>query len=234
MNAKSLDRIDLRLAIVAAAMLAAAGLAVAMKPTTRIAEQRPKVDLETMIPEQFGDWRMDRSVPVAIVNPQQQVVLSKIYSQTLSRTYVSTKGERMMLSMAYGADQSDAMQVHKPEVCYPAQGFQIVNQPAADSLTWHGPVSVKRLVAARGSRVEPITYWLTIGDTVATDGLQWKLAQLKYGLTGKIPDGLLFRVSSINPHEQAAFNAQDQFIGALLEALDAERRNRLIGGRRGE
>ena len=31
-----------------------------------------------------------------------------------------------MLSIAYGKNQSDALQLHKPEICYPAQGFTLL------------------------------------------------------------------------------------------------------------
>lgn len=34
--------------------------------------------------------------------------------------------------------------------------------------------------------VGPVIYWITVGDTAAVNGLEWKLAQLKYGLTGKV------------------------------------------------
>jgi len=36
-------------------MLAAAGLALAMTPTHKLADQGPKLNLETMIPKQFGE-----------------------------------------------------------------------------------------------------------------------------------------------------------------------------------
>jgi hypothetical protein len=41
-----------------ALMLAAAAAAVALKPTIRMAEQRP-INLEKMVPISFGDWHLD-------------------------------------------------------------------------------------------------------------------------------------------------------------------------------
>jgi EpsI family protein len=184
-----------------------------------------------MIPRQFGDWHQLQELDVIAVNPAVQANLDKIYQQTLSRTYTNLAGEQIMLSLAYGGDQRDSMQVHRPEVCYPAQGFQIL-QSVTDSLHLtqsQNTISVKRLVAKQGERVEPITYWLTVGDQVAVDGLKWKLVQIKYGLTGKIPDGLLFRVSSIDPNAKNAFVLQDQFINALVSAIDIKERARFIG-----
>ena len=211
-------------------MFAAAGMALALKPTTRVADAGPKVDLETLIPKTFGDWKFDATIAPLIANPEQQALINKIYTQTLTRTYINSGGERIMLSIAYGGDQSDNMAVHKPEVCYPAQGFQILKSPTISSFsTGEGSIPVKRLVATQGARVEPITYWTTVGDTVAVSGLKWKLQQLKYGLTGKIPDGLLFRISSIQADDAKAYQIQDEFTRDLLKALPPGGRQRIIG-----
>lgn len=224
-----MNAISLKHLIIGLCMFAAAGLALALKPTTMVAVNGPKIDLESLIPKQFGDWKLDETIAPLIANPEQEALINRIYDQTLSRTYVNVQGERIMLSIAYGGDQSDAMQVHKPEACYPAQGFQILKN--ADDVFTDGNASipVRRLVATLGSRVEPITYWTTIGDTVAVSGVMWKLQQLKFGLTGKIPDGLLFRVSSIQTDDVAAYAAQDDFTRALLHELSPDARKRIIG-----
>lgn len=221
--------VSLKHLIIGLCMLAAAGLAMALKPTAKIADKGPKINLETLIPTQFGDWKIDATIATLLVNPETQARLDKIYNQTLTRTYANLRGERIMLSIAYGGDQSDAMQVHKPEVCYPAQGFQILKNSNDVFSTGNGSIPVKRLVATLGERIEPITYWTTVGDNVAVTGLKWKLYQLKYGLTGKIPDGLLFRVSNIQSDDAVAYRLQDDFTRALLKALTPGGRERLIG-----
>lgn len=215
--------------VIGVCMFAAAGMALALKPTERIADAGPKVDLETLIPKQFGDWKMDETIVPLIANPELQAKLDKIYNQTLSRTYVNSRGERIMLSIAYGGDQSDSMAVHKPEVCYPAQGFQIMKNKTGTFATGAGDIPVKRLIATQGQRIEPITYWTTIGDTVAIRGLQSKLQQIKFGLTGKIPDGLLFRISSIQADDAKAYQTQDAFARDLLRAVSPAGRQRIIG-----
>jgi EpsI family protein len=215
--------------VIGLCMFAAAGMALALKPTQKIADAGPKVDLEVLIPKTFGDWKIDETIAPLITNPVQQAVIDKIYNQTLTRTYVNSRNERIMLSIAYGGDQSDTMSVHKPEVCYPAQGFQILKNKDGLFSTGVGEIPVRRLVASQGQRVEPITYWTTVGDTVAIKGVQWKLQQIKYGLTGKIPDGLLFRISSIQADERAAYRNQDDFSRALIGAMTPEGKQRIIG-----
>jgi EpsI family protein len=210
-------------------MFAAAGLALALKPTVKVADAGPKIDLEVLIPKSFGDWKIDETIAPLIADPETQAKLDKIYNQTLSRTYINSKGDRIMLSIAYGGDQSDTMAVHKPEICYPAQGFQILKNASDTFSTNDGSIPVKRLVATQGARIEPITYWTTVGDKVAVSGWKWKLQQMKYGLTGQIPDGLLFRISSIQADESAAYQVQDDFSRALLGAMAPGERQRIIG-----
>src|SRR5262249_52965046 len=127
--------------------------------------------------------------------------LEKIYSQTLTRTYLDSRGRRVMLSVAYGGNQSRATQVHKPEVCYPMQGFTIASMAPAVVDAAALRIPVMRLVAVRGMRVEPITYWIAVGDVVVRGALEQNLARLKYGLTGTVPDGILVRVSTISREE---------------------------------
>ena len=221
--------ISFRHLIIGLCMFAAAGMAIALKPTVKVMDSEPRLDLETLIPKQFGDWKYDETVMPLIANPEQEATIKRIYNQTLTRTYINSHGERIMLSIAYGGDQSDSMAVHKPEVCYPAQGFQILKNRNDVFPVGKGEIPVKRLVATQGARIEPITYWTTVGDTVAINKLQWKLDQLKYGLTGKIPDGLLFRISSIQADDAAAYRVQDEFSRDLLSALTPEGRERIIG-----
>lgn len=215
--------------VIGLCMLGAAGMALALKPTHKIADSEPKIDLEVLIPKAFGEWKIDETIVPLIADPELQATLNKIYNQTLTRTYINPKGERIMLSIAYGGDQSDTMAVHKPEVCYPAQGFQIMKNKPGTFSTGEGEIPVKRLVATQGARYEPITYWTTVGDKVAVSGWKWKLQQMKYGLTGQIPDGLLFRISSIQADESAAYRIQDDFSRALLGAMSLGDRQRIIG-----
>jgi len=63
-----------------------------------------------------------------------------------------------------------------------------------------GEIPAQRLFASRGAREEPVTYWFTVGEAVQGK-LQRRLAELSYGLTARISDGMLFRVSSIDPDQ---------------------------------
>ena len=53
--------------------------------------------------------------------------------------------------------------------------------------------------------------------------------EIRFALTGRIPDGMLFRVSSIDRDAAHAYDVQDAFIADLLEAVSPEGRKRLSG-----
>lgn len=214
-----------------ALMLAGAGAAVALKPTTLLADQLPPIDLENQVPRAFGTWRVDEQTSARVINPQAETLLNKLYSQLLSRTYVDTRtGELIMLSIAYGVNQSDALQVHLPDVCYPAQGFEVLDSSFAKIDSGGNEFPVKRLITRMGSRVEPLTYWTTVGDTVVVTSARRKVAQLNYGFRGLAPDGLIFRISSIHADTRSALAVQKRFVEDLLPSLPDRTRGRIVGG----
>lgn len=211
-------------------MVTSSGLAIKLKPERRLADQLPAITLEQAIPASFGDWHIDHSLVPINPSPDVQSQLDAIYSQTLARTYANAQGQRIMLSIAYGADQSgDGSQVHRPEFCYTAQGFQIIFNRIGDLLTPYGNLPVRRLLAVQGPRNEPITYWITVGDKATLPGLSRKIRQIAYGLTGKVPDGMLVRVSSIDSDTAQAYRTQERFIDDLLAGMDPKNRLRVAG-----
>lgn len=214
---------------IAVLMFTASVAAMVAKPVTKIADERAPISLETMIPKQFGDWREAPLRYVQAVNPQAQELLDKLYTEVLSRTYVNGDGYHIMLSLAYGSDQRGSLQAHKPEVCYPAQGFTMQKNDAGQLATTFGDIPVRRLFGHLRTREEPITYWFTVGDHAVQGTTQKRLVDLRYGLTGRIPDGLLFRLSSIDGNPAHAYGIQDQFANQLLQAVSPEERKRLSG-----
>ena len=215
--------------VLGVAMAATSALTGALTPTVRLAQLQAQFSLDQMIPAAFADWAVDASIVPLKADPERQSVLEKIYDQTLSRTYVNQAGERVMLSIAYGGDQSRALQVHLPEVCYVAQGFDMLKVGEGALATRYGQVPVKRLVARQNRRNEPITYWITVGDKAVKSSFEQKLQRLAYGLSGQIPDGMLVRVSTIQADERAAYQVHDRFVGQMLDALARKDRVRLLG-----
>jgi EpsI family protein len=221
----------LRAVIVICAMVATAALAHFGRPTVYMADKLGKPNLETLFPPQFGTWRMDTRMPIILPSPDTQALLNSIYNQTLTRTYVNAAGDRIMLSVAYGGDQSDGTRAHLPEVCYPAQGFQITSNYTGHLDLAGRMVNTRYLMAKQGARHEPITYWLIVGDQVAVSRTDQKIAQFRLGLKGLIPDGMLVRVSSIDSDMAHGYQIQAGFLADMASAIPQASRDRLFGTR---
>lgn len=222
-------KLSIKNMLLLALMLGSAGLAIALRPNISLADERPPIDLKTMVPTAFGDWQEQLNIASQVVNPQQRELLDKLYSQTLSRTYVNRQGYRIMLSIAYGKNQSDALQLHKPEICYPAQGFTLLDKQPGKLDLLGKPIAAIRLETSLGQRFEPITYWTVVGDHVSKSGTDKKLTEMRYALHGTVPDGMLVRVSSIDKGTANAYAIQNQFAAQMIRAIAPEHRNRFAG-----
>jgi EpsI family protein len=214
-------------------MICTSVFAYVARPTHKIADEGEQVNLEQLIPAQFNDWRM-LNMASQIVNPETAAALDKIYAQTISRVYENGQGQRIMLSIAYGRDQTDSVGAHMPEGCYGGQGFA-VNSIVKDQLdTAVGSIPVIRLLAIKSNRVEPITYWLTTGKKVGYPGWETKKIKLQYALSGSIPDGMLMRVSSVTASTESidikqAYDLQDRFSNDMITSVSPSQRLRLTG-----
>jgi EpsI family protein len=202
---------------------------IAARPSAKAADKGKAVSLEAIVPKAFGEWSEYSGQAAQVVNPQTQALIDTIYSQTLSRIYVDKQGYRIMLSLAYGDDQRGGLEAHKPEVCYPAQGFKLISSQDGMLPTAFGDIEVRRLSTSLGNRTEPVTYWLTVGDQVIRNRFEKRLAEIRLGLTGQIPDGLLFRISSIDPNTTNAFAMHQRFATALIAAVPPGARKQLSG-----
>src|SRR5207245_10289027 len=145
----------------------------------------PGYVLENVVPRQFGDWRELPAETAQVVNPQTKELLDKLYSQILSRTYINSAGYRVMLSIAYGDDQRGDLAAHKPEVCYPAQGFALEGKFDAPVKTPYGSIDARRLDTSKGRYKEPVTYWFTMGDRTVKSTWERRIVAVRLGLTGQ-------------------------------------------------
>jgi len=209
-------------------LLTSAGATLAMpKPQVTSISQIP--DVEGMLPQRFGRWEIDRNIVPLAVSPDLQQMLATLYDRTVSRTYVNEQGERVMVSVAYGANQSRALQLHKPEVCYAAQGFRISTVYKGNWAAGGVNIPTMHLVGTLGQRNEPVTYWMRVGDDIARGWFEQNAVRLKYGTRGYIPDGVLFRLSNISANNPAAFELQRQFVDEMMAAMTPQARTFFVG-----
>jgi EpsI family protein len=177
--------------------------------------------LEITIPKSFGTWRAmtDHSVQVSVAEGVDQP-----YDQTLQRTYVNSQGESVMLAVAWGQRQRQDIKVHRPEVCYPAQGYTVLNIQQGKPIAVRGrdkPIPTVSLLTENRGKFEAVRYWIRIGERYGGDGLGARWHILQEGFKGRIPDGILVRASqrvsnpAQVPHAQAVM---EEFLAELTVA----------------
>ena len=187
---------------------------------------------EKIIPKQFGDWvEVPDALGSSIVDPEQQDALNNLYTQIVGRTYLhKPSGRQVMLSVAYGDNQTYSKQLHRPESCYSSQGFKIDSLHEEVMKTPFSPINVRRMTASRNSSLEQVTYFIRIGDKVIggpPSALNY--ARMGMGLKGYIADGLLFRISEVADDEKSSNQLNDLFINDLLKAFNPDERAMVIG-----
>lgn len=222
--------ISVSVMLAAVLMFGAAAGGEILKPRVQLADVKPKLNLQALVPSNFSGWRELKEVTPVLPDPTVQAVLDATYSQTLARTYVNDSGQHVMLTIAYGSDQnSEATAAHRPEFCYTGAGFRVQEHGThAIDLGGHS-LTVRQLIGVRENRIEPISYWVTLDESATLPGIGRKLAQIRYGLNGQIADGMLIRVSTIDADVEAAYAVHDQFIQELRSHLPKSFRARFFG-----
>jgi EpsI family protein len=211
------------------ALLASAGTAAALVPRDRLVLMPKGQELEKMVPQRIGAWVHVPSP--GIVLPRTEGSLSaKIYGEVLSRIYYSEDRLPVILVIAYGPVQNDLLQLHRPEVCYSAVGFDI-SETVSRPLALGGGVALpaRQLVARSESRTETISYWTRVGDDMPTNGKEQRMVKLRQQWEGYIADGILVRMSCVALPETKVFEQLSEFARLLVGSVSASDRPALIG-----
>lgn len=217
--------------IVGGTCLAAAAGAEAMRPKTRISLMPGDVKLADAVPKAFGAW--SEAEGGGIVTPQTENSLAaKLYNQELGRIYSRPDGAAVMLLIAYGNTQSDTLQLHRPEVCYPAFGFAVTENRPTEFAVGSVRLPGRNLVAQQSGREERISYWSRIGEYLPVDNTQQREMRFRTALAGIIPDGVLVRVSNTLPGDANPFALNAAFVSDFLAAVSPAIRPALITSER--
>jgi len=165
-----------------------------------------------------------------LVRPAEDSEKKSIYDQEVSRLYLGENLPAVMLMIAYGSTQSDTLQLHRPEFCYPASGFEISETQASPQ-----PVGSDQIIPAsfftgvRGDRTEHVLYWTRLGDQFPDSWVGQHIARMKNSLRGLVPDGVLVRASLISPDSTEAHATLKEFLEQLVLGSSPRVRQVLTG-----
>jgi EpsI family protein len=218
-------------ALIAAACLGAAGGAYALEPRRRLS-LLGEAKLDDLIPRQVNDWT-SHDVTDLVAPREEDSLAARLYSQTVGRVYQQgSGGPEIMMLAAYGETESNELQLHRPESCYPAVGFEIVaNAPVRVPVSAAAFLPARRLIAEAPGRREFIVYWSRIGEHLPVDSSEQRLDRVRTAMAGYVPDGLLMRLSAVEHEASTVFTRIESFISALLRSVPPAQRPALIGSR---
>jgi EpsI family protein len=217
-------------------MLATAAAVMVLQPEPVVAGSEPL--LAQTVPTAFGEWK-----EVAFVGEQVDPAKSaddpsmdRPYDDVLMRAYGNSRGDIVLLTLAYGRNQRQEVKIHRPDVCYTAQGFQLVSRsPVSFPVTGVGGKGVdgmRMLVTAPG-RTEAVSYWIRIGDVFTDNAWSIRYHIFAQGLAGRAVDGMLVRASQIVTDSSSVsperYRVQERFLADLVRALPKAARRQLVG-----
>jgi EpsI family protein len=208
--------IDRRKLLLGLLFCSAAGVAAWRQPTKKL-DYLGQHKLDDIVPKAIGAWKF--MAASGLVLPLDDPYLHSIYNQLLTRIYSDGVNPPIMLLLAQSGSQTGFLQIHRPETCYTAGGYQV------SPLTPH-PVQVgKKVVHANAMEAwgsgapEHVVYWTRIGNMMPLSWRDQKIAVAKQNLEGIIPDAILVRISTITSDADLAGAAIDNFIRALIESV---------------
>lgn len=221
--------------LIAGGVMLAVVLSVIATPQLVEAGNAPK--FEDTIPREFGVWRElpNRFTQVSLATGAE-AELNQPYDQVLMRTYVNDKGDQVMLALAWGMQQRQEKKIHRPDLCYVAQGYRVSQIAPATFSGLDGSgreVLGKHMLAASGREVEAVAYWIRIGSLYSENAFETRIHILKEGLAGRIPDGILVRASQRlagSESTEDSFSLMHQFLSDLVAATPASARELLVRG----
>lgn len=182
------------------------------------------VDLENEVPRAFGDWK-ERASPFVQVSLATggQPDLNQPYDQTLMRAYENSRGDTVYLALAWGREQRQEVKIHRPDLCYIAQGFEVISlKPTEFNLaSINMRPEGKHMIASLGRTTEFVSYWIRIGSLFSESAVETRMHILSEGVKGKTLDGILVRASvRINGEREAdeIWQQLDSFLADLVKS----------------
>jgi EpsI family protein len=218
-------QIDRRKILLGLLFCSVAGFAAWRRPTRHV-DYLGRAKLDDVIPTTIGRWRFQTAS--GLVVPPEDQLSRALYSNLLTRVYEDGDNPPVMLLVAQSGSQTGILQIHRPETCYTASGFQISSVTPQPIQV--GPITVpaNAMDASAAGMTEHVLYWTRIGNTMPASWAQQRLVTAEQNLRGILPDAILVRVSTIRPDADGARAELESFVRALIGSVPPNRRPVLI------
>jgi EpsI family protein len=199
------------------ALMSAAGIAYARIPQPG-PKQLGKNGLDALIPKNFGNWTFETTS--GLVLPPPDATADRLYDEVVTRVYTRPDGAVVMMLVAYSSVQDGLLQIHRPEVCYPASGYQLSDTRVMPVKFANGDIVPARMFTAGSAmRMEHVLYWTRLGSFLPTSWTEQRWSVVRENLNGLIPDGVLVRLSCIDADTDKAYALLREFASELAGSV---------------
>ena len=204
--------------VLAGSMLLAVTAASLLLKPRRMFERISQDELSAAIPKRVGAYSFATSS--GLILPPRDELSEKLYDQVLTRVYVAPGKLPIMALFAYGSVQNLSLELHRPDECYPQQGFKITNADLLPLSFGRLRIPASVLSASRpDGYVEQVVFWSRIGHQFPIDRTAQSLLVARENFAGRMPDGLLVRLSVPTDDRAAAVAATEEFLNELNRTL---------------
>ena len=199
----------------------AAGIAAWRQPYEKI-DYLGGNKLEDIVPKTIGRWKFQTAS--GLVVPPEDQLLQALYSQLLTRVYWDGQNPPIMLLMAQAGSQTGFLQVHRPEFCYTAGGYQITPLAPHQIQIGSKTVQTSMMDATIGGPTEHVMYWTRVGNEMPRTWREQKVSVARQNLRGIIPDAILIRLSIVGEDGDVARAQIDEFVRTMIASVPAAMR----------
>ena len=175
-----------------------------------------KQKFASWVPEKIGPWTVVSASGVVL--PPPDALSARLYDNLVTRVYAGPDEPPVMLCIAYNYKQDGVLQLHRPEVCYPAGGYQL--SPTVPVTLALGPgreIDANAFAATSTERVEQVLYWTRVDNAFPRSWLDQRIVVMKANLRGAIPDGALVRVSIADGDQSRSLETLRRCLATFLE-----------------
>jgi EpsI family protein len=208
------------------ALVAAMGIAQWRTPVA-VNSRVEKKDFDGWMPQRVGPWSFVTASGVVLPPPDE--LSDRLYDNLASRVYEAADLPVVMVVFAYNNVQDGVLQLHRPEVCYPAGGFTLTPTKPVLIKSASRDIPANFFTAKGQERTEQVLYWTRVGKMFP---LSWRAQRIDVAaanLQGQIPDGMLARVSIISSDADKALPILQKFVQDFEVAAAPQLKKLLVG-----
>jgi EpsI family protein len=211
--------------VIGGILAASSAIAFARQPQVHYRAVDP-TQFEGWVPRQVASWKMTGASGVVLPPPDSLV--DRLYDNLVTRVYTSPTHPAVMFLMAYNHLQDGVVQVHRPEVCYPVGGFQLSKTESVEIPVRSGRIPANFFTARGPKRVEQVLYFTRLGDAYPRSWSEQRMTVMRANLAGRIPDGMMMRLSLLGSDPSAALRILNRFAAEFISTSPIELRRLLL------